>query len=172
MSPLDHPRAAALNTAKMHFAKAVKSGAFARPTMDQVDDAVARSALGMIQKTRCSLLFVEDDDDIRRLLPEILKDDPFKVTAVNDTLPARVLLEDHKFDCTLLDLNLITTFGLTTIIEMRALYPKQPIVVMTGNTELTCEVLSAAGADSVLYKGMLTRGEIITSIAEAMGKRK
>jgi hypothetical protein len=81
-----------------------------------------------------SLLVVEDDDDQRTSIVELISDEDVEITAVASCEEARELLEGHDFDCMVLDLKLSdgTGFELLEQMDGDARLETLPVIVYTG----------------------------------------
>jgi len=103
-----------------------------------------------------SLLIVEDDDNVRYSLTELLSDSNVEITEARLGNSALEQLSQHKFDCMILDLNLPDKTGFEVLERMhqddRIL--KRPVIVYTGrelSEEENRQLLRYA--DSVIVKG-------------------
>jgi CheY-like chemotaxis protein len=81
-----------------------------------------------------SLLVVEDDDDQRTSIVELISDDDVEITAVASCDEARELLRARDFDCMVLDLKLSdgTGFELLEQMDGNERLATLPVIVYTG----------------------------------------
>ena len=79
-----------------------------------------------------SILLVEDDDDTRRNLEDILALDGYDVTAVSHCLPAITQLEDKEFDAAIVDWQLPDGSGGDLIPVIAREQVDTPVIVVTG----------------------------------------
>lgn len=83
------------------------------------------------------LLYVEDEEDLRRVVSETLEED-FDLVAVNNVRSALELIHSDSvhFDVLITDFNLRDPNGTGHEVAraMRLRYPDAPIVLMTGNS--------------------------------------
>ena len=79
-----------------------------------------------------SVLLVEDDDDTRRNLEDILALDGYDVTAVSHCLPAITELEDKEFDAAIVDWQLPDGSGGDLIPVIVREQVDTPVIVVTG----------------------------------------
>ena len=98
------------------------------------------------------VLVVDDDDRIRELVKQYLKENSFLVTTAKDALDARKKLEVVKFDILILDIMMPGESGLSLTKEIKKNNPT-PIILLTakGETEDRIEGLEL-GADDYLGK--------------------
>ena len=63
------------------------------------------------------VLVVDDEDDIRALIDEILSEEGYEVTVAADAAAARLATDANKFDLVLLDIWMPDTDGITLLRE-------------------------------------------------------
>ncbi len=101
------------------------------------------------------LLLVEDNHDDALLVQEAFRDagskaDVIRVDRVSD---ARAQIERHEFDAVILDLNLLGSTGLQTLLEASRLTNGTPISVHTGRNDVRlARECSDYGARAVVLK--------------------
>ncbi|MEA2723844.1 MAG: two-component system, response regulator PdtaR [Gemmatimonadales bacterium] len=78
-----------------------------------------------------SILIVEDDPDIRRTLEIALSQAGYKVIEAKDGREAMRLWHEHHADLVISDIHMPDKNGLEVLIEVRALRPSTPVIVMT-----------------------------------------
>ncbi len=77
----------------------------------------------------------------------------YQATAVGDAFTALQVLSDKDFDLLILDWQLPDMDGTVLLKEIRRLYPKLPVIVITGNgTTETSETVMQLGARYLLLK--------------------
>jgi DNA-binding response OmpR family regulator len=112
------------------------------------------------------VLFLDDDSDLRRLVPLFLKARGFDVTVAEELEEAGALLSCRKFDVLCADLSLdgLSRFeGLGLIEEARVGDRRLLIVVQTGSDDPQVHAACLArGADSVVVK----RGSLEPLVSE------
>lgn len=83
-----------------------------------------------------TILVVDDDPQIRKLVATILKREQHGViTAANGSL-ALEALENHAVDLVITDLIMPEKEGIETIMEIRQKHPEIPIIAMSGGGKL------------------------------------
>jgi two-component system response regulator HydG len=101
-----------------------------------------------------SIVIVDDDPEFARTLGEILRARGFMVTQITDP---RSVVERLEADgqVVLLDMKLNGIGGVAILKEIRAQYPRLPVVLVTGYREEMARAIEAAmeiGAYTCLYK--------------------
>ena len=80
------------------------------------------------------VLVVDDEDDIRALIDEILSEEGYEVTVAADAAAARLATEARKFDLVLLDIWMPDTDGITLLREWSEQGSLDgPVVMMSGH---------------------------------------
>ena len=87
-----------------------------------------------MNKNTFHILVVDDDDRIRELVKQYLKENNFLVTTAKDALDARKKLEVVKFDILILDIMMPGESGLSLTKEIRKNNPT-PIILLTAKGE-------------------------------------
>ena len=105
-----------------------------------------------MNKNAFHILVVDDDDRIRELVKQYLKENNFLVTTARDALDARKKLKIVKFDILILDIMMPGESGLSLTKEVKKNNPT-PIILLTakGETQDKIEGLEL-GADDYLGK--------------------
>jgi two-component system KDP operon response regulator KdpE len=100
-----------------------------------------------------SVLLVDDEPAIRRALRETLGGMGFVVTEASRGEEALHLVQAQSFDAVLLDINMPGIGGMQTLVRLRALAPRMPILMLTVRNceDLKVEALEA-GADDYITK--------------------
>ncbi|HYU27237.1 MAG TPA: response regulator, partial [Thermoanaerobaculia bacterium] len=121
--------------------RGMKLGAFAQitkpVTKDALDDAFAKIR-GFVERPNKSLLVIEDNEQQRQAIAELIGDGDVEITGVGSGEEALQLLRERHFDCMVLDLGLPDMSGFEFINRMRneLNVSDTPVVVYTGR-ELT-----------------------------------
>ncbi len=99
------------------------------------------------------ILIVDDDNDIRRTLGEILEAEGFLTVQAADGLSAIVQCLNHNPDAVILDHQMPHMNGIETLDQIKLLNSGIPVIMLTGNTDLdvTQKALSR-GAVEVIFK--------------------
>lgn len=105
-----------------------------------------------------SLLVVEDNTFNRLLLQETLQNWGHTVDAVDNAAAAMRMMENHRYDCVILDLWLPGTNGLELMAQWRRLHESchhkpTPVIAYTADTdERTRARCRAVGIEAILFK--------------------
>ena len=105
-----------------------------------------------MEKIKYHILVVDDDDRIRELVTEYLKENNFIISTANSAEEAKIKLEYFKFDLIVLDVMMPGQNGFELTKEIK-LNSKMPIILLTakGEVENRIEGLEL-GADDYLSK--------------------
>lgn len=122
------------------------------------------------RETKCSLLIVDDDAELRDLLVRYLQNNGFNAFAVCDDSAMEKYLHSHPVDLLILDLMLPGTDGLTITRRLRSTCDL-PIIILTARSDaVDCIVGLEIGADDYLAKPFNAR-ELLARI-HAVLRRK
>src|SRR5262249_20233185 len=104
-----------------------------------------------LQNTR--LLVVEDDNELRRALSDLLKGSGHEVVGFADGTRALEAATSEPFDLAIIDWNLPGISGLDLVRRLRQQTRQLPILIVTGRDRLTDKVTGLdSGADDYLVK--------------------
>lgn len=103
--------------------------------------------------TNSTIIVVEDDQDIREYLRDVLLEKDFIVEAVGDGVTALKQIKKLHPDLVVLDLGLPTMGGESVCKEAKRLYPELPIIILTAKNA-TSDVVKGLnfGADDYIAK--------------------
>ena len=120
--------------------------------LELVDEPSA-SGPAAVAGDQTTILVVEDEDSLRRVLKDLLEMEGYTVCEARDGAEAIEQVDRHNPDLMLLDLNLPNVDGFTVIRKLRAELNTAdlPIVVLTarGDEDNEVKVLKAGGTDFV-----------------------
>ncbi|MBA3605166.1 MAG: response regulator transcription factor [Actinomycetota bacterium] len=104
-----------------------------------------------------SLLFIEDDDQIRLALSMALEDEGYRVRGAPDGVSGLASFADHEADLVLLDLRLPDMSGFDVCRSLRA-RSIVPIIIITAQTD-TYDLVAGleAGADDYITKPVIPK---------------
>ena len=116
------------------------------------------------------LLVVDDDPFVRDLLASILEDDGYRVvTAANGAAAAAIFSAGPGVDLIVSDMNMPELDGQGLIRAVRGAGSDVPIVILTGNNEVTTAIEALkGGADDYLLKDENIRETIGISVHKAL----
>lgn len=101
------------------------------------------------------VLYIEDNDDNRKLVHRVLRAAGFRVIGVGDGIEGLAYVEKHLPDLILMDMQLPDIDGYTVTQQMRRMpqLKRIPIVALTANVlKEDRERSFAAGCDGFIYK--------------------
>ena len=94
------------------------------------------------------ILIVDDEEDIRRSLSGVLKDEGFSVCVAGDGESALAMLSKQPIALVLLDIWMPGMDGIETLKKIKEIYPELPVVMISGHatiaTAMTATKLGAA----------------------------
>ena len=100
-----------------------------------------------------SVLIVDDEDFIRRILSRIIMRQGYSVSEARDGLDALSKLAKRAYDAVVSDVSMPEMNGMELLSEVKRLYPETAVVLLTAYPgEYNLEVLQAAGADYCVTK--------------------
>lgn len=79
-----------------------------------------------------SVLIIDDDADVRRMLTSILEDAGYSVEAVDNGREAIKTCERLPFDVALVDINLPDVKGTALLHELKRIQPRMVKIIVTG----------------------------------------
>lgn len=99
------------------------------------------------------ILVVDDEDAIRTLLIDILKDGEYDLFAANNGAEAIQQLEVIQFDLVITDMVMPKANGLDVLLASRKLDPDRPVIIVTGFPSVATAVkLVSLGASDYITK--------------------
>lgn len=78
------------------------------------------------------VLIVDDEDDFRNIVKDILTDEGFKTAEASDGLDAIRIFGNNSFDAVLLDLRMPGMDGIQTLRELKKIDSRIPIIILTA----------------------------------------
>ena len=118
------------------------------------------------------ILLVDDEDELRQMLEELLQHSRHHVTACRNAMSAREAMRNGKYDIALLDIRLPDGDGLELLREFRQIDPDMGMIMMTGYAEVETAVDAVRlGADDFLKKPF-DMDEMLIRIEELRKKRE
>jgi HAMP domain-containing protein/CheY-like chemotaxis protein/signal transduction histidine kinase len=124
-------------SAEEETSRGLRLGAFAQMqkpvSKDSLDEAFAKIQ-GFLERPHKSLLIVEDNDQQRHAIVELIGEGDVEITAVGTGEEALNILKDRRFDCMVLDLGLpdMTGFEFLSRMKNELGVTDVPVVVYTG----------------------------------------
>jgi PAS domain S-box-containing protein len=120
------------------------------------------------KQKKASILVIEDEEDVRELLRDILKDAGHKVEVANDGRKGIEIFKKKKFDLVFTDLGMPGMSGWEVTARIKSINDKVPVALITGwNVELDCSEMNDRGIDLVMHKPFKME-QILNLVQEGM----
>jgi two-component system chemotaxis response regulator CheY len=118
-----------------------------------------------------SILVVDDENQIRRLVRETLEQAGYRVTEASDGKEALQQYRLAPADLVIMDILMPKQDGLETTVALRREFPEAKIIVITGGSDMIgtlsfVDVAKMLGAHSTLQKPFEMKGLLDTVQAE------
>lgn len=115
-----------------------------------------------------SLLIIDDDQIILKLLERTLATTPHHVETCNDPIKAYEMIEAKHFDIVLSDISMPGMDGLSLLRKIKNFNGTIQVIMMTGYTTIN-HTLDAFryGAVDIVFKPMKGKEELLNTVAEA-----
>ena len=114
-----------------------------------------------------NILVIEDDDQIRALLRQILEREGYRVSEAPNGEKGIKLYRQQPADLVITDLIMPEKEGIETIIELKRVYPEVKILAISGggkvNPEIYLDMAEKLGATYAIKKPF-GRGEILEAV--------
>ncbi len=119
-------------------------------------------------KTRHTILVVDDDGSLRRVLEFQLREHGFEVFSAADGLAALELFTGHEVACLITDMRMLGLSGLELLRRVRAVNKDVPVIVITafGDIETAVEAMRAGALDYITKP--FNRDQILLTIEKAL----
>ena len=118
------------------------------------------------------VLVVDDHDDIRLLLRELLESRGYSVETAGDASEARSCLSERPFELALCDLNMPGESGLSLARHIAAAHPDTVTVVVTAlDDPATADDALSCGAQAYVIKPFRST-ELLATVASALRRRR
>ena len=122
---------------------------------------------GLKETEKVNVLVIENEEDIRCLLTDILTSDGHKVASAPNGLEALELFNRASFDLVLTDLRMPVMSGWEVANAIKEMAPEVIIAIITGwGTQLDPEELKKNGVDLVVNKPFRVN-QILTLVQKA-----
>jgi len=127
---------------------------------------------GQKQGKKPSILVIDDDEDIRKVLSEILKDKGYNADSAETGRQALRKAEKKFYNLALIDIRLPDMNGVELLTKIKETKPKMRKIIITGYPTLknAVEALNK-GADAYITKP-LDIEKVLATIAEQLQKQR
>jgi DNA-binding response OmpR family regulator len=113
------------------------------------------------------ILVVDDEANLRRTVARVLQRAGFEVTTASNAKEALTLLSEHGFDLVYMDIRMPDMSGLEALKSIHQIYPQLPVVLFTGQPDLSSAVAALRhGAIDYLQKPL--KPELIIEQAKSV----
>ena len=99
-----------------------------------------------------TILLIEDDDLLRKLIEEFLEESEYIVLEAKDGLEGIEIINKKAFDLIIVDVVLPYVSGIGVIKVAKTRYPEMPIVCITGYGHFPEKLAAEEHADKILHK--------------------
>ncbi|MFI3229304.1 MAG: response regulator transcription factor [Bacillota bacterium] len=104
------------------------------------------------------LLIAEDEISLAEALGKILRYNKYTVDIVHDGQQALNFIAETEYDCIVLDVMMPKLDGIQTLIRLRNMGNKTPVIMLTAKSEIDDKVLGLdSGADDYMSKPFSTK---------------
>src|SRR4029453_5492313 len=111
---------------------------------------------------KATILVIDDDETIRHFLPRELRAEGYQVLTADSGRAGLQVLEKEPADLVLLDIRLPALNGIQVLEKIRAQWPDQIVVMLTGEPDHGTAVQAMRlGARDYLTKGKPIRQEVL-----------
>ncbi len=117
------------------------------------------------------VLVVDDDDEMCRMVSDILKGEGFSVLAVNESLEASKLLNKEDFDVMITDLRMKGLKGLDLLEKANKVAPLTPVIIITafGTIESAIKAMKMGAYDYITKPFKME--EFVLTVRKALENR-
>lgn len=99
-----------------------------------------------------TILLIEDDDVLRKIMEEFLEESGYLVLKASDGLEGIEMIDKETFDMIITDIVLPNVSGIGVIKMAKARHPKVPIICITGYGYFPEKLAEEEHADKVFHK--------------------
>ncbi len=122
---------------------------------------------------KATVLVIDDDETIRHFLPRELKAEGYQVLTAEAGQPGLRILEKEPVDLVLLDIRLPDLSGIQVLERIRAQWPEQIVVMLTGEPDHETAVQAMRlGARDYLIKGKPIREELLLVLERELAAQR
>jgi DNA-binding NtrC family response regulator len=122
---------------------------------------------------KATVLVIDDDETIRHFLPRELKAEGYQVLTAESGQTGLQVLEKEPVDLVLLDIRLPDLTGIQVLERIRAHWPEQIVVMLTGEPDHETAVQAMRlGARDYLIKGKPIREELLLVLERELAAQR
>jgi len=122
------------------------------------------------EQYRLRILVVDDDEQVRKVLTDMLAIHGHHTTTCPDAYIALEVVKKERFDLLIIDLGMPGISGLDLAGVIHAAFPQMPIALTTGcGKELNPDEISSKGVSAVLFKPFCLK-DVKSLVEELVGR--
>ncbi|MFV8392337.1 ATP-binding protein [Flavobacterium sp. LB2P6] len=122
----------------------------------QFDDAIQKEFNNTPSKEEFTAIIIDDDESLLKLTTEVLKQHHFNTIPFNDASEALHWIKNNSFDFIITDIQMPVMDGFSFLKQLQnnpeSNYQKQPVIAVTGKSDLDLESYKKAGFTTVVRK--------------------
>ncbi|TDE31765.1 sensor histidine kinase [Flavobacterium ranwuense] len=122
----------------------------------QFDDSIQKELNNNPSEEEFTAIIIDDDEGLLKLTTEVLKQHHFNVIPFNNAHEALHWIKNNSFDFIITDIQMPVMDGFSFLKELQntpdSNYKKQPIIAVTGKSDLDLERYKKAGFTTVVRK--------------------
>jgi PAS domain S-box-containing protein len=145
-------------------------------TTEQVTVPVpARVPVELRENGKRTIVLVEDEEPVRRVIRDMLKQQGYGVLEVDDPTHVTQFLQDanRQPDLLLTDIVMPGINGLDVAREVKKMFPRIQVIYMSGYTDVAADQFAQIDSfDGIFLDKPLTRRKLITNIKAALAKSR
>jgi DNA-binding NtrC family response regulator len=124
-----------------------------------------------VSASKICVLLVDDDEDVRETLAELLDDSGFRVLLAADATEALAILrQTDVIDVLVTDLTMPGDDGIVLIGQARAIRSDLPAILLTGYAEQMTSVTTIAGGNFHVLQKPVESGRLIRQLESLLAK--
>ena len=124
------------------------------------------------RQRQASVLVVDDDEQIRVVIRQLLECEGYRVLLASDAGEGRALVRSESVDLVLLDLKLPGASGVDVIREIRARNKALPVVIITGYPDSDLMHQAMAYSPLLVLAKPFDANTLLTTVRSALAARR
>lgn len=117
-----------------------------------------------------SILLVEDDSDVRKMMVLHLENEGYRVVEAADGMEGLQRLEDERFDLVITDIVMPFVSGVGVVRMVKTKCPGTPVIAITGQGKV-CEEMAAENRSDLVFEKPTNMADLIIHIRRLLGER-
>lgn len=120
-------------------------------------------------KASRTILLVEDDPDVRKMMVEHLKVLGYRVIEASDGMEGLRRLESEQYDLVITDIVMPFVSGVGVVLTVKTRYPKIPVIAITGQGKV-CESMAAECRSDLVLEKPMEMADLAAHIRRLLGE--